>query len=123
MQHPQYLAHSGTTIIRPTPCTAPRVFTALGALFILAGLVPGVRFLYFYFAERNQAAGQHPSLILSAVLLIVGFQILLIGLLADLIGFNRKILEEVLYRMRRLELGEKGAQETEPAQPSMIHDP
>jgi hypothetical protein len=41
---------------------------------------------------------------LAAILLIVGFQILLIGLLADLIGFNRKILEDVLYRLRRLEL-------------------
>ena len=44
------------------------------------------------------------SLILAAVLLIVGFQVLLIGLLADLIGFNRMILEELLYRLRRLEL-------------------
>jgi glycosyltransferase involved in cell wall biosynthesis len=120
---PQYLAHSGTTIIRAyTMYRALRVFTALGALFILAGLIPGVRFLYFFFAERHQAAGHIQSLILSAVLLIVGFQILLIGLLADLIGFNRKILEEVLYRMRRLELGEKSAQEPEPAQPSLFHD-
>ena len=36
----------------------------------------------------------------------MGFQVFLIGLLADLIGFNRKILEEVLYRLRRLELGD-----------------
>jgi len=36
-------------------------------------------------------------------LLIVGFQIVLIGLLADLIGFNRKILEEILYRLRKLD--------------------
>ena len=43
-------------------------------------------------------------MILAAILLIVGFQILLIGLLADLIGGNRKILEEVLYRLRRVEL-------------------
>jgi len=34
----------------------------------------------------------------------VGFQVLLIGLVADLVGFNRKILEETLYRMRRIEL-------------------
>jgi hypothetical protein len=48
--------------------------------------------------------GHIQSLILAAVLLIVGFQVLLIGLLADLIGFNRKIQEETLYRIRRLEL-------------------
>jgi hypothetical protein len=67
-----------------------------------AGLVLGARFLYFLIG--NQGAGHIQSLILAAILLIVGFQILLIGLLADLIGFNRKILEDVLYRLRRLEL-------------------
>ena len=41
--------------------------------------------------------------ILSAVLMIVGFQVFLIGLVADLISFNRKILEEVIYRIRRIE--------------------
>jgi UPF0716 family protein affecting phage T7 exclusion len=49
-------------------------------------------------------AGHIQSLILAAILLIVGFQVCLIGLVADLIGFNRKILEEILYRMRCLEL-------------------
>jgi hypothetical protein len=44
--------------------------------------------------------------ILSAILEIVGFQVMLIGLLADLIGFNRLILEEILYRVRRLELSD-----------------
>jgi hypothetical protein len=39
-----------------------------------------------------------------AVLLISGFQTILIGLLADLIGFNLKILEETLYRVRRMEI-------------------
>jgi UPF0716 family protein affecting phage T7 exclusion len=51
------------------------------------------------------------SLILTAVLLIVGFVTFLIGLIADLVSFNRKILEEVLYRLRRQDSGrppEKG---------------
>jgi hypothetical protein len=42
------------------------------------------------------------------VLWIVGFQVFLIGLVADLIGFNRKITEEILYRVRKLEMQEKG---------------
>ena len=79
-----------------------RVFSILGALFILLGILPGIRFLYFYIVEGT--AGHIQSLILSAILLIVGFQVLLIGLVADLIGFNRKILEEVLFRLRRAEL-------------------
>jgi hypothetical protein len=74
-------------------------------LMILVGVVPGIRFLYFWFTGSGM--GHVQSLILAAILLIVGFQVLLIGLLADLVGFNRKILEEVLYRLRRLELDEE----------------
>jgi len=48
--------------------------------------------------------GHVQSLILMAVLLIVGFQICLIGLLADLVSANRKIMEETLYRLRKVEL-------------------
>jgi len=48
----------------------------------------------------------------------VGFQVLLIGLLADLIAFNRKILEEVLYRLRRLELSGESASTSEEVRPS-----
>jgi hypothetical protein len=48
--------------------------------------------------------GHVQSLILMAVLLIGGMQTFLIGLLADLVGFNRKILEESLYHLRKLEL-------------------
>jgi hypothetical protein len=66
-------------------------------------LIIGGRFLYFYIIGQGQ--GHIQSLILTAVLLIVGFQVFLIGLIADLISFNRKILEEALYRIRRIELG------------------
>jgi hypothetical protein len=85
-----------------------RIFAVIGGLMILAGLVPALRFLYYYLTGTG--AGHIQSLIFAAVLLIVGFQVLLIGLLADLIGFNRKILEDVLYRVRKLELS--GKQET-----------
>jgi glycosyltransferase involved in cell wall biosynthesis len=100
---PHFLTQSSTTIIRAYTMYRPlRVFTILGMLLILAGMVPGIRFLYFFIVKGT--AGYIQSLILSAILLIVGFQVLLIGLVADLIGFNRKILEEVLYRLRRAEL-------------------
>ena len=127
---PHYLANSGMTIVRAYTMYRPlRVFLALGGLLILGGLAGGVRFLYFYFFT-GQGVGHIQSVILSAVLLIVGFQILLIGLLADLIGFNRKILEEVLYRMRRLEAGEnegenegRNADGRQPAVESSFHEP
>jgi glycosyltransferase involved in cell wall biosynthesis len=103
---PDYLANSSVTIVRAyTMYRALRVFTALSALMLLGGLFGVARFLYFYFTGGG--SGHVQSLILAAVLLIVGFQVFLIGLVADLIGFNRKILEEVLYRLRRVELGEE----------------
>jgi glycosyltransferase involved in cell wall biosynthesis len=101
---PEYLAQSGVTILRTyTLYRALRVFLGLGALLIGAGVVLGLRFLYLFIA-RGGTAGNVQSLILAAVLSIVGFQVCLIGLIADLIGFNRKILEEILYRMRRADL-------------------
>jgi len=99
---PHYLAYSGSTIIRAYTMYRPlRVFSWIGIILILLGLIPGIRFIYFYFSGNS--GGHIQSLILSAILLIVGFQVILIGLLADLISFNRKILEEVLYRLRKNE--------------------
>jgi glycosyltransferase involved in cell wall biosynthesis len=100
---PHYLTYSGSTILRAYTMYRPlRVFSTLGGLLILGGMVLALRFLYFYII--GQGGGHVQSVILSAILLIIGFQILLIGLLADLISGNRKILEEVLYRLRRVEL-------------------
>ena len=79
-----------------------RVFTIISLLVILVGLFLGLRYLYFFL--NGYGAGHVQSLILAAVFLIVGFQIFLIGLLADLISFNRKIMEEILYRLRKSEL-------------------
>lgn len=103
---PHYLANSSTTIVRAYTMYRPlRVFTFLGFLIFMGGVALGVRYLYF--VSINQGAGHIQSVILAAVLMIIGFQVSLIGLLADLIGFNRMILEELLYRLRRLELGER----------------
>ncbi len=103
MHHlPDYLSNSATTIVRAYAFYRPlRVFVMAGALAIFAGLLLGLRFLYFYVI--GQGDGHIQSLILTAVLLIIGFQTLLIGLVADLVGANRKITEELLHRVRRLE--------------------
>jgi len=104
---PHYLANSSATIVRSYTMYRPlRVFTLLGGLFILGGLGLAGRFLYYYIL--GQGGGHLQSVVLSAVLLIVGFQVILIGLLADLIGFNRKILEELLYRIKYVDLNTKG---------------
>jgi glycosyltransferase involved in cell wall biosynthesis len=101
---PEYLTHSGLTILRAYGLYRPlRIFLGVGTVMIAVGMLLGMRFLYF-FATGAGAAGHVQSLILAAILLILGFQVCLIGLVADLIGFNRRILEEVLYRMRCMEL-------------------
>lgn len=102
---PQYLASSSATIVRAYTQYRPlRVFTLAGAILTSLGMLLALRFLYFFFIGRG--SGHVQSLILAAVLLIVGFQTFLIGLVADLVASNRKIMEEILYRMRREEAGE-----------------
>ena len=109
---PHYLRNSSTTIIRSYTMYRPlRVFSWLGSTFLLGGLALGLRFIYFFIL--GQGGGHIQSVILAAVLFIVGFQVLLIGLLADLIGFNRKILEELLYRLRRLENSPRATSSTD----------
>lgn len=95
----QYLKMSGTTIVRIYTMYEPlKVFTTIGAVALLAGSATSVRFLYFYFT--GSGGGHVQSLLLAAVLLIVGFQVMLMGLLADVISANRKLLEDLLYRAR-----------------------
>ena len=97
---PQYLSHSTATILRAYTMYRPlRVFTTLGSALIVVGLLPVLRFFYFFL--QGQGEGKVQSLILGAVMLIVGFQVFLIGLVADLISFNRKILEEILFNIRQ----------------------
>ncbi|GIW45848.1 MAG: glycosyl transferase [Candidatus Binatia bacterium] len=102
----EYVKRSAATIVRIYALYEPlKVFSYLGGLLILAGLVPGARFLYFYFTGTG--GGHIQSLLLTVLLIIIGFQIVLIGLLADLIAGNRNLIEDVLFRLRCLELGER----------------
>lgn len=98
-----YVKRSAATIIRIYTMYEPlKVFMAVGLLVFAAGFAISLRFLYFYFTAGG--VGHLQSLILSAVLLIVGFQIMLIGLMADVLSANRKLTEELLYRVRSIEL-------------------
>ncbi len=77
-----------------------RFFFTLGAFLFTLGTILGVRFLYFLFI--GQGEGHVQSLILTAVLLVLGFQTILLGLLGDLIAKNRKLNEDTLYQLRIL---------------------
>jgi glycosyltransferase involved in cell wall biosynthesis len=100
-----YLKRSASTIVRIYTMYEPfKVFTTIGLITFAAGLAISLRFLYFFF--NNQGSGHIQSLLLAAVLMIVGFQVVLIGLVADVISANRKLLEDLLYRVRSMELKE-----------------
>lgn len=105
---PHYIRKSSATILRSYTMYRPlRVFSMLGGTLIAAGMAPGIRFLYLL--STGHRTGHVQSLILSAILIIVGFQVMLIGLLADLLSCNRKLLEEVIYRVRKLEVAQPGS--------------
>lgn len=106
-----YVKRSAATIVRIYAMYEPlKVFTYIGLAVFGVGFLLGLRLVYYYF--QNEAFKHIPSAIAAAVLMIVGFNVLVIGLLADVISGNRKLLEDLVYRVRLLEIPEKRAAET-----------
>jgi len=99
---PQFLRNQLATIVRMYTMYQPlKVFFYLGCLLMAIGLVPSLRFLFFYLT--GSGSGHVQSLIFAAVMFIIGFQLFIIGLVADVIGFNRKLIEETLLRVKKIE--------------------
>jgi glycosyltransferase involved in cell wall biosynthesis len=95
-----YLKKSFGTIVRIYTLYEPlRSFFYFGSLVLCLGILTVMRFLWYYFS--GMGAGHIQSLILSGVLMTIGFQMWVLGILADLISISRKISEEILYRMKR----------------------
>jgi len=110
---PQFLLQSLAALVRTYTMYKPlRVFTFLGSALVLAGLLPVARFLFFFL--QGQGGGHVQSLVLGGVLLVFGFVSLLIGVVADLISFNRALLETVLEKVRRLEAAAEAERPREP---------
>ncbi len=98
-----YVIRSIFTMVRMFIIYRPfRFFIIFSILFILIGLIIGGRFLYFY--ATGSGGGHVQSLILAAVMLIVGFQIAIIAVLADLLSINRKLLEDIQLRLKTVSL-------------------
>ena len=117
-----YIKRSGATIVRIYAMYEPlKVFTYIGLTVFGVGLIGAGRFLYYWFTSEGAPVGHIQSLIFAAVLMILGFQVLLIGLLADVISANRKLLEDLVYRVRSLELPERPAG-GEPVAPAVARD-
>jgi len=102
---PDYLKRSIATIFRIYLMYEPlRAFSVLGGTIFGIGFLLSLRFLFYYFFVDG-GAGHIQSLILSAVLVMLGFQISILGVLADLIAGQRRLTEDMLYRVRKFELG------------------
>ena len=100
-----YVKKSAATIVRLYALYEPlKVFSYLGGLFLLLGAVPLMRFVYFYVLQEQYGTRYIQSLIIGAMLIMIGVVILAIGLLADLNASSRRLLEDVLYRLKKLEL-------------------
>lgn len=97
-----YIRRSIFTMIRMFIVYRPfRFFALIGCLFLVPGLFLGARFLYFYLTASG--SGHIQSLILAAILTITGVQIGLIAVLADLLAVNRKLIEDVQTRLKKIE--------------------
>lgn len=104
-----YVQRSLFTILRIFMTYQPlRFFTILGSIPFTIGFMLGVRWLLLFFSGTTRT--RLPSLILAAILIIIGVQLWLFGLVADLMAVNRKMLEEIQLRMRRAEI-ESGQQQ------------
>ena len=100
-----YIKRSTATIVRIYAMYEPlKVFSYIGLALFAVGLVIPIQFVYTELTQTRFGPRNLQGLILSAVFMIVGFQVLLIGLLADVISANRKLLEDLLYRVRKLEI-------------------
>ena len=111
----RYMKRSSTVILRSFAMYKPmRFFGIIGSVFFGAGMLLGLRFLWI-FLSTGSGSGHIQSLILCAALLMIGVQIFITGVQADLISDNRKLLEDVQYRVRKLEceLAQKQEDEAE----------
>jgi hypothetical protein len=103
---PSYIRKSIITIIRIFVVYKPfRFFMSVGLSVFSAGLIIGFRFIYYYLT--GSGTGHIQSLILSSILLGVGFQTILTAFLADLLAVNRRLMEDVQYRVKSLEYSDK----------------
>lgn len=98
----QYIKRSVFTIFRVFVMYKPLYFFMLiGFLFFTSGFLIGLRFLILMFFF-DDAGGHVQSLLLAVALILIGCQTMFLGLQADLIAANRKIIEDVQYQVRRL---------------------
>ncbi|MCE5342353.1 MAG: glycosyltransferase family 2 protein [Eubacteriales bacterium] len=102
-----YVKRSMVTILRSFMMYNPlKFFGAAGSALFGLGFLLGLRFLVYYL--QGSGAGHIQSLILTSILLLMGVLTWVVGLLADITAANRKILEDIQFRVRKLDYLEDG---------------
>ena len=97
-----YVKKSMVTIVRAFIMYRPLTFfTIVGLIPFIIGAVIGIRYLVYFF--MGASGGHIQSLILASILILMGFMTIIIGLQADIIAKNRKILEDIQYRVKKVE--------------------
>jgi hypothetical protein len=98
-----YLKNSIATMLRIYALYQPlRTFVYVGAVIFFIGIIGVFRFLFFWLTVTGE--GHIQSLVMSGALLVMGFQVWMLGIVADLISVNRRLSEEVLYRVKKREM-------------------
>lgn len=99
---PQFLLRTSRTMLRAYAMYEPlKIFLMAGVLLMAAGMAPIIRFLVHYLA--GDGAGMVQSLVLGGVLFLMGGVCAMFALIADLIAYNRQLLELTLERVRKIE--------------------
>jgi glycosyltransferase involved in cell wall biosynthesis len=128
---PSRLVKSSSAYIRRSLLTIPRIFMVyrplksflyLGSFPFAVGTLLGVRWLLLYVLEGSTKA-RVPSLVLAAILILIGFQLWIMGLVADLLATNRKMLEDIQLRLRKTEFAQNsGHHQTSYRSPREVQD-
>lgn len=96
---PDYIKKTAGTIVRIFVVYKPfRFFMTIGIGIFTCGFLGGLRFIYLYLS--GQGGGHIQSLILVSILLGIGFQTMIVAFLADLLGVNRRLMEDIQYRIK-----------------------
>ncbi|MDD3245402.1 MAG: glycosyltransferase family 2 protein [Methanosarcina sp.] len=99
----KYAQRAGVTIARGYRDFHPLdTFFGIGSFFILVGLLFGFRVLFGYF-KTGVVAGYLPSAVLTVLLILIGVSTMTLGMIADILKTQRKIQDEILYRLKKME--------------------
>lgn len=98
----EYIRKSTFTMLRMFIIYRPfRFFAIIGGLLFFVGLIIWGRFLFYYFTQHG--GGHLQSLIFAAIAMIIGFQTIMLGVIADLLAINRKLVEDIQIRVKKIE--------------------